>query len=244
MPLKGLAKSSLIDILQILWKRRPKANVRVLLVEDDRMIGAAVRASLEDADHVVDWLRNGIDAEDGLAEHQYDVVLLDLGLPGQDGTAVLRELRRRGNEVPVIVMTARDGLEDRVLGLDIGADDYMVKPFEMRELLARMRAVTRRHGIGSRLTNGVVELDQTTHEVFAEGAPVQLSPREFSLLEALLVRPGAILSRAQLEARIYGSSEVVESNAVDFLIHGLRKKLGENSIRNVRGVGWTAPREP
>lgn len=217
--------------------------MRVLLVEDDRMIGEAIRSTLEEAGHSVDWLRNGIDAEDRLAESPFDAVLLDLGLPGQDGIEVLREHRKAGGDTPILVMTARDGLDDRIQGLDLGADDWLVKPFDVRELLARLRAVARRRGLSSRLGNGRIELDPATREARCEGQEVHLTPREFSLLEALLLRPGAILSRAQLEERLYGGSEKVESNAIDFLIHSLRRKLGEDSIRNVRGVGWTVTRD-
>jgi two-component system, OmpR family, response regulator len=219
------------------------SDVRVLVVEDDRMIGEAIRATLEDAGHSVDWLRNGLDAEDRLSAERYDAVLLDLGLPGQDGIDVLREHRLCGGDTPVLVMTARDGLEDRIQGLDLGADDYLVKPFDVRELLARLRAVVRRRGTGRRLASGGIELDPDTHEVFRDGELIHLTAREFSLLEALLSRPGAILSRSQIESRLYGSDERVESNAVDFLIHALRRKLGEAAIRNVRGMGWTVERD-
>lgn len=214
--------------------------MRVLLVEDDAMIGAAVQAALRDAAYAADWVRNGQTALDTLACQHYDVVLLDLGLPGKDGQDVLRAIRARNN-VPLLVITARDALEQRLLGLDGGADDYVLKPFEMAELLARMRAVLRRKGGAAApvLGNGSVSLDPATREATAGGAaPVQLSNREFALLHALLLRPGAILSRSELEERIYGWGEEVESNAVEFLIHALRKKLGTAVIRNVRGVGW------
>ncbi|NBV18642.1 response regulator transcription factor [Janthinobacterium sp.] len=214
--------------------------MRVLLVEDDAMIGAAVQAALRDAAYAADWVRNGQTALDTLACQHYDLVLLDLGLPGKDGQDVLRAIRARNN-VPLLVITARDALEQRLLGLDGGADDYVLKPFEMAELLARMRAVLRRKGGAAApvLGNGSVSLDPATREATAGGAaPVQLSNREFALLHALLLRPGAILSRSELEERIYGWGEEVESNAVEFLIHALRKKLGTAVIRNVRGVGW------
>lgn len=214
--------------------------MRVLLVEDDAMIGAAVQAALRDAAYAADWVRNGQTALDTLACQHYDVVLLDLGLPGKDGQDVLRAIRARNN-VPLLVITARDALEQRLLGLDGGADDYVLKPFEMAELLARMRAVLRRKGGAAApvLGNGSVSLDPATREATAGGAaPVQLSNREFALLHALLLRPGAILSRSELEERIYGWGEEVESNAVEFLIHALRKKLGTAIIKNVRGVGW------
>ncbi len=169
------------------------------------------------------------------------MVLLDLGLPGKDGMAVLQALRGRQNPVPVLIITARDGLEDRIKGLDGGADDYVLKPFEMSELLARMRAVLRRKGGQAEplLVGAQLSLDPATHEAAAQGrAPVVLSNREFALLQALMLRPGAILSRSELEDRVYGWGEEVESNAIDFLIHGLRKKLGGEVIRNVRGAGW------
>lgn len=218
--------------------------MRVLLVEDDRMIGAAVQQALRDASYGVDWVADGEAALTSLACEEYEMVLLDLGLPQRDGMAVLRAIRAGGNRVPVLLVTARDATEDLVAGLDEGADDYVVKPFQMSELLARMRAVTRRQGpsAGPALSNGVLELDPATHEACAHGRQVRLTGREFALLHALLVRPGAILSRADLERRIYGWNEEVESNAVEFLIHALRKKLGSDAIRNVRGVGWMVAR--
>lgn len=218
--------------------------MRVLLVEDDRMIGAAVQQALRDASYGVDWVADGEAALTSLACEEYEMVLLDLGLPRRDGMAVLRAIRAGGNRVPVLLVTARDATEDLVAGLDEGADDYVAKPFQMSELLARMRAVTRRQGpsAGPALSNGVLELDPATHEVCAHGRQVRLTGREFALLHALLVRPGAILSRADLERRIYGWNEEVESNAVEFLIHALRKKLGSDAIRNVRGVGWMVAR--
>ncbi|MBS0413432.1 MAG: response regulator transcription factor [Proteobacteria bacterium] len=215
--------------------------MRVLLVEDDLMIGEAVQGSLKDASYAADWVKSGDTAMTTLAAQHYDLVLLDLGLPGKDGLAVLQALRTRGNPVPVLIITARDGLHDRLRGLDGGADDYVLKPFEMAELLARMRAVLRRRGgqAAPVLGNGVVSLDPATREAGVAGAaPVQLSGREFSLLQALLLRPGAILSRGELEDRIYGWGEEVESNAVEYLIHALRRKLGSEVIKNVRGVGW------
>jgi two-component system OmpR family response regulator len=214
--------------------------MRVLVVEDDRMIGEAVEQSLKDASYAVDWVRDGAAALAALATQDYGLVLLDLGLPKKDGLEVLRALRAQGKPVPVLVMTARDAVKDRILGLDSGADDYVLKPFEMGELLARMRAVVRRKS-GSAcpvLSNGALTLDPATREVTSRDATTRLSAREFSLLQALLVRPGAILSRAELEDRLYGWGDEVESNAVEFLIHSLRKKLGNDAIKNVRGVGW------
>ena len=215
--------------------------MRILLVEDDLMIGKVIQEALKDASYATDWVKNGQAALDTLACQNYDLILLDLGLPGKDGLEVLKVIRAKNNPVPLLIITARDGLDDRIRGLDGGADDYVLKPFEMTELLARMRAVLRRKGglATPHLTNGIVSLDPATREAMVNaGEPIQLSGREFALLQALLVRPGAILSRSNLEDRIYGWGEEVESNAVDFLIHALRKKLGSEVIKNVRGVGW------
>ena len=215
--------------------------MRVLLVEDDAMIGEAIQQSLHDAAYAADWVKNGQTALTTLSCQHYDLVLLDLGLPGKDGLEVLANIRAKDNPVPILIITARDGLDDRIRGLDGGADDYMLKPFEMAELLARMRAVLRRKGGHAvpLLSNGVLSLDPATREaVVGNAAAVVLSNREFSLLQALLMRPGAILSRSELEDRIYGWGNEVESNAVEFLIHALRRKLGADVIKNVRGVGW------
>ncbi|OIQ87921.1 transcriptional regulatory protein QseB [mine drainage metagenome] len=219
--------------------------MRVLLVEDDPMIGEAVQAALKDAAYAADWVTDGGTALAALDTQPYDMMLLDLTLPGLDGQQVLARLRRSGLDLPVIILTARDGLDDRLRGLDGGADDYMVKPFILAELLARMRAVARRRNgrAAPVLGNGLLTLDPATREATGpEGPPVLLSNREFALLQALLQRPGAILSRAELEDRIYGWGEEVESNAVDFLIHSLRRKLGRDAILNVRGAGWRVPR--
>lgn len=215
--------------------------MRVLLVEDDLMIGEVVQAVLKDESYAVDWVRSGQAALITLANQYYDLVLLDLGLPDKDGLAVLSRIRSEGNQVPLLIITARDSLDDRLHSLDGGADDYVLKPFEMAELLARMRAVLRRKsGLATpMLCNGKVSLDPATREAFVSGGkPIQLSNREFALLHALLVRPGAILSRSDLEDRIYGWGEEVESNAIEFIIHALRRKLGSETIKNVRGAGW------
>lgn len=215
--------------------------MRVLLVEDDPMIGDAIQGALKDASYATDWVKDGQTALTTLGCQHYDLVLLDLGLPGKDGLEVLASIRAKDNPIPLLIITARDSLDDRLRGLDGGADDYVSKPFQMAELLARMRAVLRRKGGNAApvLSNGVVSLDPATKEASVTGGPsVQLSNREFSLLQALLVRPGAILSRSELEDRIYGWGEEVESNAVEFLIHALRRKLGSQVIKNVRGVGW------
>jgi DNA-binding response OmpR family regulator len=214
--------------------------LRALLVEDDDMIGRSLVHALKGAGWSVDWVRDGALAHSALADGDYRCVLLDLGLPGLDGTEVLRHARARGDLTPVLVLTARDGLDDRIQGLDLGADDYLLKPFEVGELLARMRAVVRRRsGVAQSVVgNGVVQLDLATREVLRGGVREALTAREFALLQALLERPGAILSREQLENRIYGWGEEVSSNAVDVLIHGMRRKLGPDAIRNVRGLGW------
>lgn len=215
--------------------------MRILLVEDDPMIGEALEGALKDASYAIDWVKNGLLALAAVQAQHYDLVLLDLGLPGKDGLQVLESIRGANNPVPLLIITARDTLDDRLRGLDGGADDYLLKPFETAELLARIRAVLRRQGGSalSRLDNGIVSLDLVSKEASTEDNPdVLLSHREFALLQALLIRPGAILSRSELEDRLYGWGNEVESNAVEFLIHGLRRKLGSHVIKNVRGMGW------
>lgn len=219
--------------------------MRVLLVEDDRMIGEAIESALQDAAYAADWARDGLAALVAIENQSYDIMLLDLGLPKKDGLQVLSSLRTKGNLIPVLIISARDAVEDRIKGLDAGADDYILKPFEMTELLARMRAVLRRKGGVAKpvMSNGLISLDPTTREAVAGGNTVRLSAREFSLLHTLMMRPGAILSRSDLEDRVYGWNEEVESNAIEFLIHALRKKLGNSAIKNVRGVGWMVSKE-
>ncbi len=214
--------------------------MRILLVEDDRMIGDAILIALKDAAYAVDWVMDGETAKNVLKDKDHQGLLLDLGLPKQDGLEVLRYLRSQGNDLPVIIITARDAVEDRIKGLDLGADDYLVKPFDMNELLARLRAVVRRKGGQSSplLTNGKISLNPSTREASRGEDSYLLSSREFSLLHALMLQPGSILTRTELEERIYGWNEEVESNAVDFLIHGIRKKLGADAIKNIRGAGW------
>lgn len=215
--------------------------MRVLLVEDDVMIAEALQSALKEASYAVDWVENGEVSLNALASQHYDIVLLDLGLPGKDGLEVLKTIRNQENPVPLLIITARDDVNDCIRGLDGGADDYVLKPFKMTELLARMRAVVRRKSdiASSILTNGLLSLDMSNHHAwFMEQAAIRLSKREFSLLQALMVRPGAILSRGNLEDRIYAWGEEVESNAVEVLIYSLRKKLGNDAIKNVRGVGW------
>jgi DNA-binding response OmpR family regulator len=218
--------------------------MRLLLVEDDRMIGDSLRQALRLEGHAVDWVYDAQAAGGTLATERFDLVLLDVGLPKSDqfgnGLDLLRGLRARGDATPVIVITARDALEDRVAGLDAGADDYLVKPFELEELGARMRAVLRRQAgrAAPTLEHEGVTLDPATRQVSVDGEPVLLSAREFAVLEALMQRPGAMLSRAQLEDRLYGWGEEVESNAVSVYVHQLRKKLGADFIQNMRGVGY------
>jgi two-component system response regulator QseB len=214
--------------------------MRLLLVEDDAMIGRAVRQGLGDAGFTVDWATDGRAAELALANGVYDLAVLDLGLPGKDGMTVLRELRARRDPLPVLIVTARDAVPDRIEGLNAGADDYVLKPFDLDELVARVRALLRRQAGGAVpvLQAGGLTLDTVRREVFLEGREIRLSAREFALLEALMRRPGAVLSRERLEDAVYGWGEEVGSNAVEVHLHNLRRKLGAETILNVRGVGY------
>jgi len=220
--------------------------MRILLVEDDNMIGESLKQALTENGLVVDWVRDGVLAQNALTQGGYAAVLLDLGLPRRSGLEVLRRARQEGNRTPMLVLTARDGVDDRVEGLDVGADDYMTKPFELRELLARMRAIIRRFGGHAQSVIGTAQtqLDLSSRELTHDGSTMLLSAKEFRLMHALLERPGAILSRSQLEARLYGWDEEISSNAVEVLIHGVRRKLGQDVIRNVRGLGWRVSKEP
>jgi two-component system response regulator QseB len=218
--------------------------MRLLIVEDDTMIGAAVCSGLKQEGYNVDWVRDGKSALAALSTAPYALALLDLGLPDKDGFTILGDLRREKSPVPVIILTARDPVPDRVRGLDLGADDYLLKPFDLDELSARIRAVMRRR---SGRAEGVMEydtlrLDPATHEVSLDGRPVDLSAREFAVLEALLERPSAVLSRAQLEERLYSWDKEVASNAIEVHIHNLRKKLGGERIRTIRGIGYSVAR--
>jgi two-component system response regulator QseB len=218
--------------------------MRILLAEDDALIGTPLQEALRAAGHAVDWVRDGGQADAALRTEPYDCAVLDLGLPTMDGLDVLRALRRRGHATPVLVLTARDATSDRVQGLDAGADDYLVKPFSVDELQARLRALVRRSTGVARpvLQHGDVTLDPATREVRSAGRPVALSAREYAVLEALLQRPSAVWSRAQLEERLYGWGEEPESNAVEVYVHGLRRKLGAEFVRTVRGLGYTLQR--
>jgi two-component system response regulator QseB len=214
--------------------------MRILLVEDDPMIGESVVSGLASEGHAVDWVRDGVAAEAAVATTPYALVLLDLGLPRRDGVEVLKDLRARKLDLPVLVMTARDTVRDRVAGLDAGADDYLVKPFDLDELSARVRALLRRaSGRAEPLVErGSLVLNPATHEVRWQGEALDVSGREFALLAALAERHGAVVSRAQLEEKLYGWNESIGSNAVEVHIHNLRRKLGEDAIRTVRGLGY------
>jgi len=214
--------------------------MRILLVEDDPMIGESVVSGLAGEGHAVDWVRDGVAAETAIATTPYGLVLLDLGLPRRDGLEVLRGLRARKLDLPVLVMTARDTVRDRVAGLDAGADDYLVKPFDLDELSARVRALTRRAAGRAEplVERGPLVLNPATHAVHWHGAPVEVSGREFALLTALADRPGSVVSRAQLEEKLYGWNESIGSNAVEVHIHNLRRKLGDEAILTVRGLGY------
>lgn len=219
--------------------------MRVLLIEDDVMIGHALRTSLGREGMAVDWVQDGVDGGEAATAGDYNVVLLDLTLPGQSGLDVLQALRRAGNRIPVLVITARDDVDDRVRGLDLGADDYVVKPFATRELVARIRAVMRRQSgaAESVLQAGELSLNLADHRLSWRGITVELSAREFALMRTFIERPGVIFSRSELELRLYGWGDEVESNAIDVLIHSVRKKLGKEAIRNVRGAGWMVLRD-
>lgn len=214
--------------------------MRILLVEDDRMIGEGLLQALGDAGFVVDWSRNGFDGQEAMREASYSAILLDLNLPEKSGLEVLREARRGGNKTPILIISATETVDMRLIGLDEGADDYLVKPFDTRELISRLRALARR-AVGqasSKVANGEVALDLATNEVFYKNLIEVLPPREFSLLRTLVEKPGIVFSRTQLEERIYGWGQEVESNAVEVLIYYLRKRFGKDIIVNVRGVGW------
>ncbi|MCJ0764355.1 response regulator [Variovorax terrae] len=222
--------------------------MRLLLVEDDPMIGEAVLDALRAEHYAVDWVKDGLMADTALASQDYDLVLLDLGLPKRDGLDVLRRLRERRKPVPVLVATARDAVGDRIAGLDAGADDYVLKPYDIDELLARVRALLRRSaGRAEPVFEHAVEgkrvsLNPATHEASVNGELVSLSAREWAVLEPLLARPGVVFSRAQLEEKLYSWKDEISSNAVEVYIHGLRKKLGSELIQTVRGLGYVVPR--
>ena len=218
--------------------------MRLLLVEDDPMIGQAVLEALRAEHYAVDWVRDGEMADTALRDSPYDLMLLDLGLPRRDGLQLLRDLRARRSTLPVLVATARDAVGDRVAGLDAGADDYLVKPFDTEELLARVRALLRRQSgqAGPVFEHRGVRLNPATHEASLNGQPVALSAREWAVLEPLIARPGVIFSRSQLEEKLFSWKDEISSNAVEVYIHGVRKKLGADLIQTVRGLGYLVPR--
>jgi two-component system OmpR family response regulator len=219
--------------------------MRILLVEDDEMIGRGVLELLRQEKYATDWVRDGSAADAALQTERYDLVLLDLGLPRADGLQVLRALRARRETVPVLVATARDAVGDRVAGLDAGADDYIVKPYDTDELLARVRALLRRSAGRAEplISHKGVELNPATKQASLDGQPLALSAREWVLLEPMLQRPGVVFSRGQLEEKLYGWKDEVSSNAVEVYVHGLRKKLGADFIKTVRGLGYVVPRD-
>jgi len=220
--------------------------MRLLLVEDDYLIGRGVDQTLRDQGYAVDWVRDGLAARAQIASGLHDLAILDLGLPRLDGLAVLREARERQHDLPILVLTAREAPADRVRGLDAGADDYLVKPFDLDELAARIRALLRRR-VGRAdpiIQHRGIALNPSTQEVRFNGDPVALQPREFFLLLALLERPGAVLSREQLRGKLYRWGDDVESNTIDVHVHSLRKKISPDCIRTVRGVGYCTPAGP
>ena len=219
--------------------------MRILLVEDDNLLGDGVQAGLAQSGFSVDWVKDGIAGELALKTGQYGGVVLDLGLPRLSGLELLQRLRGHGNKVPVLILTARDRVEDRIKGLDGGADDYLIKPFDLAELAARLRALVRRSRgeAAPTLHLGEIELDPAAHRVNFRGQPVELSLREFALLQELMLNAGRVLSREQLAQRLYSWGEEIESNAIEVHVHHLRRKLAPELLRTVRGVGYLMPRE-
>lgn len=217
------------------------SRMRLLLVEDDKLLGKGIYAGLRQEGYAVDWVRDGEAAETACLNEDYDCVVLDIGLPRQNGLQVLDRVRARGDDTPVLMLTARDTIDDRIKGLDHGADDYMIKPFDLDELHARVRAVMRRRTGRSSpvLVHGDIELDPGAHTVKKGGELVDLSPRGFAILHALLENKGRVMSRSRLEESLYSWKDEIESNAVEVHIHHLRKKLGSDLIRTIRGVGYT-----
>jgi len=214
--------------------------MRLLLVEDDELLGDGLRIGLKQAGYTVEWLKDGATADQALQQEQFDLVVLDLGLPRQSGLEVLKNLRKSGNAVPVLILTARDSVEDRVQGLDCGGDDYLVKPFDLDELCARLRALQRRHSgrVEPLIQHGELIVDPAAHKVSLAGDEINLSSSEFALLHYLLDNKGRVIPRNRLEEMLYGWEGEVESNALEVFIHHLRKKLGRDLIRTVRGVGY------
>lgn len=218
--------------------------MRILLVEDDALLGDGTRNSLTHLGFTVDWLQDGRTAMNALGVEQYDAIVLDLGLPQRDGFSLLQAARDKGLLTPVLILTARDDKSGKLKGFELGADDYVVKPVDMEELAARIRALIRRSAGRAtlRISVGPVELDPSTRQVWLEGKPVELSAREFAVLEMLAQNAGRVLTRAQLEQNIYGWGDGADSNAIEVFIHHLRKKLGNDFIRTLRGIGYTVGR--
>jgi len=218
--------------------------MRILLVEDDPQIGSAITSALDDAGMAADWVTDGAAALASAAVGTFELMLLDIGLPKKDGLSVLRQIRQNKNSVPIIIITARDAVEDRITGLDLGADDYLVKPFLIEELMARIRAVARRRSGNAQpqLASGDITIDPSSKAASFKDQPLELTGKEYRLLHSLLLTPGRIFSREELEQKVYGWDEEVNSNAIEFLIHSLRKKTHKTAIKNVRGLGWMAPK--
>ncbi len=214
--------------------------MRLLLVEDDPLIGDGIRAGLRQEDYSVDWFTEARTAEMALQSEQYDLMILDLGLPDKSGLEILKRLRSQGSELPVLILTARDAVSDRVAGLDTGADDYMLKPFDLDELSARLRALLRRSSgrASSEIIHGDIILDPAAHSVSKGGEKIDISPREYAVLHLLLSSAGKVMSRSRLEEGLYSWDGEVESNAIEVYVHHLRKKLGADLIRTIRGVGY------
>jgi len=219
--------------------------MRVLLAEDDTLLGEGLYTGLKQDGYAVDWVRNGSEAEAALEVEHFDIAILDLGLPKQDGLQVLQKLRSRGNPIPVLILTARDSLDDRIKGLDIGADDYMTKPFDLEELNARMRALLRRSTgrAAPKLILGNITLDPAAHEISLKDQPIDLPPKEFSVLQTLMENAGRVISKTRLQETLYSWEQDVASNTLEVHIHHLRKKLGSGLIRTIRGVGYMIEKE-
>jgi two-component system response regulator QseB len=214
--------------------------MRLLLVEDDPLLGDGLQAGLRQSGYTVDWLKDAASAEAALSSENYEIMVLDLGLPDRSGLSVLKNLRQRGDELPVLILTARDSVEDRVLGLDSGADDYLLKPCDLDELAARLRALLRRHGgrADNTIHHGEIALDPAAHTVSIAGKSIDITPREYAVLQLLMENRGRVMSRSRLEEGLYSWDGEVESNAIEVYIHHLRKKFGSDLIRTIRGVGY------
>jgi two-component system response regulator QseB len=222
--------------------------MRILLVEDDLLLGDGISHGLKQESHIVDWLKDGITAEHAILDNQFDAIILDLGLPKRPGLEVLRNIRKKGILTPVIILTARDAIEDRIHGLDLGADDYLAKPFDLKELIARIRAIVRRssgEGRGTnQLTYGDITIDAVSHTVLYKDNDIYLPRREFDLLNLLLASPGKVVSRTQMVQLLYSFDDEIDSNTLEVHIHNLRKKFGASIIRTVRGIGYMVPKDP